>query len=123
MTNTCYNYCKKVFVFIIVLLFYTIGYSQIIKRKAVDASTGESLVGATAKLEGTAYVTLVKLDGTYNFSKITAGKYLLTITYTGYRNMSEVAYVTVDANEIKVINLSLQSLAALKLTSTCIGAG
>lgn len=112
MTKTCNSYCKKVLAFIITVLIYTIGYSQVIKGKAVDASTGESLVGATVKLKGTGFVTLVKLDGTYSFSKIPAGNYKLTISYTGYRNMLDEAQITIGANEIEVVNLSLQCLAA-----------
>ena len=44
--------------------------SQVIKGKALDTKTGEPLVGATIKLDGTKYTALVKLDGSFTFSKI-----------------------------------------------------
>lgn len=106
------NYCKQFLIIILLLLFYTLAFSQVIKGIAVDANTGEPLVGATVKLEGTKYATLVKLDGSFIFSKIAAGNYKITVTYTGYRSMLKETAVTIAANETKVVNFSLVSMAA-----------
>ncbi|MGG9961820.1 TonB-dependent receptor domain-containing protein [Ferruginibacter sp. SUN106] len=82
--------------------------SQVIKGKVLDTNTGEPLVGASVKLDGTKYITLVKLDGTFSFSKIPAGTYKVIITHAGYKRPAEEAVITVAANEIKTISISLE---------------
>lgn len=73
----------------------------------MDANTGEPLVGATVKLEGTKFTTLVKLDGTFAFTKIAAGTYKVIVTYQGYKNTSEETAVTISGTETKSVNFTL----------------
>ena len=74
--NMCIN-CKFIFKssfsFLLMLFFYVDSSAQTIRGKVMDANTGEPLVGATVKLEGTKYATIVRLDGTFAFTKIAAG--------------------------------------------------
>lgn len=106
-----YQNCKWIFLLFASLLVSTFSIAQSIRGKVTDSNTGEPLVGATVNLEGTKYNTLVKLDGTFIFSRIPAGNYKVNITYSGYKS-SEASTVTVGANEIETINVLLQPLAA-----------
>lgn len=93
--------------------------SQVIKGKALDSNTGEPLVGATVKLDGTKYTVLVKLDGSFSFTKIPAGTYRIIITYAGYKKPVEEITVTVAANETKTVSIAVEP-AATELESVTI---
>lgn len=112
MSQTITNYCKQISIFLLLFLSSAMAFSQVIKGKAIDANTGEPLVGATVKLAGTKYSTLVKLDGSFSFTKITPGIYTVTISYTGYRNIADETPVSIAANESKSVNFSLKPMAA-----------
>jgi outer membrane receptor protein involved in Fe transport len=102
---------KSFYSLLLILIFHSALTAQVIKGKVIDANTGEPLVGASVKLDGTKYYTLVKLDGTFSFTKITAGTYKITITYTGYKNTADEMVVTVAADETKSIHFLLAPLA------------
>ena len=87
MTVTLNNYLKQCLTLFLFSFSVLITNAQTIKGKVFDAATGEPLVGATVKLSGTKYSTLVRLDGSYSFSKLPAGTYKQTITYTGYKEI------------------------------------
>jgi outer membrane receptor protein involved in Fe transport len=98
--------------FLVLLLFFglssTISKAQTIKGKVTDLSTNEPLVGATVKLEGTKYITFVKLDGTFSFNKISKGNYNVSASYRGYKNnANEVAIIVADT-EAKIVNIGLE---------------
>jgi len=96
--------------------------AQTIKGRVTDSNTGEPLVGATVKLEGTKYTTLVKLDGSFSFSKIPEGSYKVTIAYAGYKAPQSETVVTVSGYETKNLNIALEPLA-IELQSVTISAG
>ncbi|MEI7964784.1 MAG: TonB-dependent receptor [Chitinophagaceae bacterium] len=111
MTVQLNNYFKQCLTLMLLSFSVLTSNSQTIKGKVFDASTGEPLVGATVKLTGTKYSTLVRLDGSYSFSKIPAGTYKQTITYTGYKEFESANEIVVGANETKIININLQPTA------------
>ena len=79
----------KIFFKLIFLLLVTVSFSAfagVIKGKVTDAKTTEPLYGASVLLEtnGKSFITVVNLDGSYSFKNIPAGKYSITISYTGY---------------------------------------
>jgi outer membrane receptor protein involved in Fe transport len=94
-----------------VISFSSFLSAQIIRGKVTDANTGEPLVGATVKLNGTKYTALVKLDGSFSFTKIPAGTYYVSISYLGYKQSETEKSVTVKANEISDANFSLEPTA------------
>ena len=109
---------KKLKSFLPILFFSLCGIisnAQTIKGKVLDANTGEALVGATVKLEGIKYTALVKLDGTFSFTKISAGTYKITITYAGYKKPAEETFITV-AN-------ALQRVSGVTIEKTSSGEG
>jgi outer membrane receptor protein involved in Fe transport len=106
----------------VLLLCFFSGFSQTIKGRALDAGTGEPLVGASVKLGGTAYSTLVKLDGSFTLSKIPAGEYHVSISYLGYTNNSSETIVKIAANETKSLQFYMTP-AAKELASVTINGG
>ena len=65
------GFFRKSFMLVLLLASQQL-FSQTIKGKVTDAINGEPLVGATVTLEGVKGVALVKLDGTYVFTKVKA---------------------------------------------------
>ncbi|GAA4316296.1 TonB-dependent receptor [Mucilaginibacter gynuensis] len=76
-----------------------------------DAATGETLIGATVKLQGTSGQTAAATNA-YGFYSLTGneGEYEFTVTYTGYTTTTQK--VTLDKS-IK-LNIELQSGSELK---------
>ena len=102
------------------LFFLLAGFganSQNLKGKVTDVNTGEPLVGAFVKLDGTNYVSLVKLDGSYNFAKINSGTYKINLSFQGYK--TKVDTVTVAASGNTVLNLTAEP-NSLELSSVTI---
>jgi len=82
-------------------------FSQNLKGKVIDANTGETLVGAIVRLDGTSYNSIVKLDGTYSFTKINAGTYKIKISFQGYKVNADSS-VTIAATGNTVFNISAE---------------
>jgi outer membrane receptor protein involved in Fe transport len=122
MTVFTTGFFKRLLFFFIFSFSGLLAFSQTIKGKVTDTKTGEPLVGATVKLEGTNYSTLVKLDGSFSFSKVPAGTYKVMINYLDYKNPAGENAVTVGANETKSVSFSLAPLAT-ELESVTITAG
>ena len=104
---------------LLLFIFSGLSNAQIIKGKVLDSNTGEPLVGATVKLDGTKHTALVKLDGSFSFTKIPPGTYTIIITYAGYKKPSEETTVTVAANETKTVSIAAEP-AATELESVTI---
>ncbi len=81
-------------------------FAEGVKGRVLDASTGEPLVGATVSLDN--QKTYVKLDGTYQFKNVSAGKYTITVAYTGYLTASKDVQFT-SAKETKTVDINLSS--------------
>ena len=120
MTKTCIN-CKQLLLFVFSFCLCSICLSQSIRGKITDANTGEPLVGATVKLDGTKYVTLVKLDGSFIFTKIPAAVYHVITSYAGYEKTGGNIEISIAGNENKVLNFSLRPSEA-QLQSVIISA-
>ena len=103
--------CAFFSVFLLALILSIGASGQAIKGKVLDANTGEPLVGATVKLDGSKYSTIVKLDGSFSFTKIPAGSYTVSISYTGYKTPADLNSVSVAAGETKAVNFSLEPVA------------
>ena len=81
-------------------------FAEGVKGRVLDANSGEPLVGATVTLNKQS--TYVKLDGTYQFKNVDAGKYTITVSYTGYLTASKDVQLA-NATETKTIDINLQS--------------
>lgn len=81
----------------------------IIKGKITSREHNEALTGATVLVNGTTSSTGTNLSGEYQFY-VNPGSLVLTIRYLGYKDT--VVNVTVAANELKVVNIVMQSRQA-----------
>jgi len=81
-------------------------FAQGVKGRVLDVNTGEPLVGATVSLNK--QTTYVKLDGTYQFKSVNAGKYTITVSYAGYLTDAKDVQVA-SATETKIVDINLRS--------------
>jgi len=102
----------------ILLLFSINSFAGDIKGRVVDANNGEPLVGATVTVNNK--TLMVKLDGTYHFKNISAGKYTLKISYAGYKSEARDIQLN-NSNETKVVDINLESTSS-SLTSVTVSA-
>lgn len=90
---------------IVLILFFTIAISQIVfaqnKRtingSVTDAKTGETLIGASAKVTGT--IGAAAVTNSYGFYSIslTEGDYEISVSFIGYKTIKKSISVTKDA--------------------------
>lgn len=71
----------------------------VISGKVTDAEEGLSLPGANISLEGGKY-TISNQIGSYEFLNVPEGKYILKVTYMGYKSSSQQVVVTAGKNSV-----------------------
>ncbi len=64
-------------------------HSQTIRGKVYDTKTGEPMTGATVSLEHTRFTVAVRLDGTFAFRDLPAGKYEVITSMVVYQKGKE----------------------------------
>ena len=117
------KFSKYYFLFLVFLfpVTFSVLNAQNIKGKVLDAATGEPLVGAVVKLENTKYKTIVKLDGTYVFTKLPLSTYSVKVYSEGYAT-PELQTVTLSDNSTKTIGFNLKptvaELSSVTVTAT-----
>lgn len=105
------NSIPKFFFFLIVSsTISTFSFSQSIKGKVLDQSTGEPLVGAVVSIINSKSATIVKLDGSYVFAKVASGTYQLSVTFQGYKKPLTYS-VVVNRADVKNVDFNLVSTA------------
>jgi len=109
MNGTSLAHYFKCVILPILLLFTTNSFAADIKGRIVDASNGEPLVGATVTINNKS--VLVKLDGTYVFKNINAGKYSVKVTYAGFTAATKDVTIN-SANDVKVVDINLEPTAS-----------
>jgi TonB-dependent receptor len=87
--------------------------------KITDASSGESLPGATVFIMGTSRGTLTDIEGNFQLLQVPVGQNTLVITYIGYKR-KEIPIV-VKSDQPVVLDIKLQydaiNLAEVKVTA------
>lgn len=89
--------------FFSLFLTITLLAQQTVTGVIVDEDSKETLIGATVVLQGTTTGTVTGIDGSFNLSKVPAGKQILEVTYIGYIGTEvtvDVKNSTVDVGEI-----------------------
>ncbi|MBD3289017.1 TonB-dependent receptor plug domain-containing protein [candidate division KSB1 bacterium] len=94
-----------------ILLIFTTGsiYAQSkgkISGKLVDSQTGDPLIYANVKLEGTSLGAASDLEGNYIINAVPPGNYTLIVQYIGY-TATKITDVQVIAGEVTKVNASL----------------
>lgn len=118
---------KKMFIIFIVSIL-SIG-SVLAQGKGIiagvisDKQGGETLIGANVMVEGTSFGASTNIDGEYIMTNIPAGKYVLKISYIGYKNHS--VEIEVIADEKLALNIGLDysgiELDAVEITAQARG--
>lgn len=96
---------KKItkFVFAVVLILASVNLmaQNTVKGVLLDASNGETLIGASVIVKGTTQGTISNLDGSFSLN-IPSGKQTLVISYIGYIAKNFDVSGTADLGEIKL---------------------
>jgi TonB-dependent receptor len=75
--------------------------------KLTDAQTGEPLIGATVRLQGTNLGAVSNQEGDFRIKKVPSQIYALVATYIGYAKTT-VSEINVKPNEVTDVTLSLR---------------
>ena len=79
-----------------------------ITGKVINASTGQPFGGASLKLVNKNISKAADLNGQFSFTKLEAGNYSISCTYTGFQEKI-VDEIIVKENENTDINISLEN--------------
>ncbi len=85
----------------------------IITGKAVDANTGEPMIGARVSVQEIGKGAITKVEGDYRIANIKPGIYTVRITYVGYAPI-KIKNVVVKPGEVKKLNAVMQEKGVLK---------
>ncbi len=77
-----------------------------LRGRATDAATGETIIGATVRIESAKLYAVTGLDGTYIIRNVPKGTYTLQISYVSYQ--ATTRQIAVDQPE-HVVDFALQS--------------
>ncbi|WP_316779991.1 TonB-dependent receptor [Pedobacter antarcticus] len=84
-----------------------------------DKKTGETLIGVTVKIKGTAKGLATDVDGKYALTGLSSGKLTLVFQYIGYTG-KEISEVEVNAARNTVLNVVLEEASSQNLTEVVI---
>lgn len=96
---------------VIVLLLAAVGTALAqgtVRGKVTDAANGETLIGATVRLEGTSHGALTDLDGKYTIPNVPKGVYKIVVSYISYTTQ-EFANAVIDNGQTVVLDVALKS--------------
>lgn len=82
-----------------------------INGRVMDTNTGEPLVGATVRIEGTGVGTVTDIDGTFELSSVAPGTYNLIISSIGYAT-SRVPNISVQTGNMTTVEIPLAEQAS-----------
>lgn len=85
-------------------------YSQSTGRitgRVIDKSSGEVIIGANVLIEGTTQGAATDIDGKFNISNVTEGKYNIIFSYISY-SKTTLPDIVVKAGETTTLNVALQ---------------
>ncbi len=80
-----------------------------ITGKVIEATSGTPLIGANVILMNTSQGTSADMQGNYTISGVLPGNYQISASYLGYEE--EVLEVTVQANQVTIVDFSLKESA------------
>ena len=115
---------KIIFNILVTLIFITgvsaraLGQTGRISGKVTDKKSGETLIGASIKIEGTTKGTATDADGNYNLGNLEAGKYTIAVGYIGFQSKKVTAEV--KPGEVTTINFVLEESQTQSLNEVTI---
>ena len=114
---------QKVYALLFILLSsFQFSFSQgTITGNVIDKATGETLPGATIKLEGTSIATVTDFDGNFRLQKITAGNYVLEVNMMGFAT-KKIKNVLVEDKKVVNVNFILEEPKTVDINEVVIEA-
>ena len=81
----------RIFLYVSCLFIFStsIVFGQTIQGNVNDATTGETLPGATVILKGTTTGVTTDADGNYTLSSVSLGKHILVVEFIGYHDIEK----------------------------------
>jgi TonB-dependent receptor len=101
---------KKALITILFVCFGAVVFAQgtgKITGKVTDRKTGEAIIGAGVKIAGTTKAVATDVEGNYTLAGLTAGKYVLSISYISYQP-KDITEIEVKANEVTTVSVLLE---------------
>jgi outer membrane receptor protein involved in Fe transport len=119
------NACLSRIVLPILLSFFLSPlFAQSIRGKVIDSHTGEPLIGANVTLEPAHLSTSVKLDGSFEFKHVPAGKYVLLVSTIGYERSKPIDVEAGGASHEVFVSMQPTAITMAEVqVSTLGGAG
>lgn len=77
----------------------------VLSGAVTDSTTGETLIGASVRIDGTSLGAATDLDGRYRIARVPAGPQTLRVTYVGYREAR--VQVVVPASGALTVDVAL----------------
>ncbi|GAB3885854.1 TonB-dependent receptor [Spirosoma agri] len=93
----------------------------IIRGRAIDASTGQPVIGATLILENTKLYNVSGLDGSYLIKNVPTGTYKISISYVSYKTTTRVIEVT-SSEQVITLDVSLETETDRQITEVTVKA-
>lgn len=110
---------KQVLLGIFLLVSGAQAMAGILKGRALDATTGQPVIGATLLLDNTKLHAVSGLDGSYTIKNIPAGTYTIRISYVSYRTMTRDVVIGTD-NQVITLDLPLETETDRLLTEVTV---
>ncbi|MEI7594713.1 MAG: carboxypeptidase-like regulatory domain-containing protein [Bacteroidota bacterium] len=76
--------------------------------KIVDKYTGEALVGALVKIEGTNYEVYTDFDGNFSFQNVTPGVFNLKVSLVSYKE-NVLKNINLSAGQSSIIDIAIDN--------------
>lgn len=86
-----------------------------------DNSNNDVLIGATVKVDGSAFGASTDIDGSYTINNLTAGTYSISVSYLGYQTKT-ITEVIVKANETTRVDAFLSEEGAEEIETVVVTA-
>jgi hypothetical protein len=110
---------KQVLLGIFLLVSGVQAMAGILKGRALDATTGQPVIGATLLLDNTKLHAVSGLDGSYTIKNIPPGTYTIRISYVSYRTMTRDVVIGND-NQVSTLDLPLETETDRLLTEVTV---
>jgi outer membrane cobalamin receptor len=81
--------------------------SGTIRGVVADAQTGETIIGANVRIEGTSQGVATDIDGSFELNRVDAGKHTLVVSFISYKTL-KLQEVQVLAEKATVLDVNLE---------------
>lgn len=101
------NFKLRLVIFLVCLANLAYGQSGSIRGVVKDAASGETIIGANVRLEGTSYGVATGMDGDFEFQRLEPGKYVVLVSFISFKTL-RFEDVLVVPEKATVMDVALQ---------------